>query len=72
MSNKELNEQIAESLGFEKYQIKNGPMAWKYPEAWRDEATMSPMTSIPDFMKMIQQTREISNTFKYGIPLQRL
>lgn len=72
MSNKELNEQIAESLGFEKYQIKNGPMAWKYPEEWRDEVLASPMTCIPDFLKMIQQTRDISNTFRYGIPHQQL
>ena len=47
-------------------------MAWKYPKEWRDEAKASPMTSIPDFLKMIQQTRDISNTFNYGIPLQRL
>lgn len=72
MSKKELNEQIAESLGFEKYQIINGPMAWKYPEEWRDEVKASPMTSIPDFLGMIQQSRDISNMYKYGIPSQKL
>ena len=68
----EINEQIALSLGFEKYQIINGPMAWKYPEEWRDEAVVSPLTFIPDFLEMIQQSRDISKIYKYGIPLQRL
>jgi uncharacterized protein (DUF4213/DUF364 family) len=69
---REINEKIAEMLGFEKYQIINGPMAWKYPEEWKDEVKAVPMTSIPDFLKMLQQVRDISNMYNYGIPSQHI
>ena len=68
-----INEQIAELLGFEKIIGKpgsghTGMVMWEYPESWRDEVTSMPQTSLPDFMQMINDTRETAKRYKYGIP----
>lgn len=73
MDKNQLNEEIAALLGFKKHIGKpgsgyDGVVMWTFPEDWEDELSSSPQTSIPDFVQMLQDTRDIARKFKYGIP----
>lgn len=60
---KEINEKIAELLGF-----KKSGEHWVYPPLWEEERTSHPQGSIPDFVEMLRLCREIKGHFKYGLP----
>ena len=70
MTRKEQNEEIAKILGFKKYPVRKGSgintPQWGYPDKWRDEIRASPCTEVPDFIQMINDTREIADKYKYG------
>ena len=75
MDKRELNEKIASMLGFKKHIGKpksgyDGVVMWTYPDDWEDELSTSPQTTLPDFLQMIQDVRDISKKYKYGIPHQ--
>ena len=75
MENKsELNEKIAKVLGFKKIMPnpKNGIdfIQWTYPDNWKDEVTASPITTIPDFIMLMEKGRSIAKMFEYGIPTE--
>lgn len=75
MEKSEINEKIAKVLGFKKHKAnpKKGVnfVQWEYPDDWRDEICAVPVTILPDFVKMIEQSRKIADTYKYGIPKER-
>lgn len=72
LTRKEKNEAIAKILGFKKYPARKHDgincVQWSYPEAWRDEVRGSPNTEVPDFIQMIDDTREIADKYRYGFP----
>lgn len=75
MKKSEINEQIALILGFEKIEAcpeKGVPFVqWRYPENWRDEICAIPVTTIPDFVELLDQGREIAEMYRFGIPTER-
>ena len=72
MTRKEKNEAIAKILGFKKHPVRKGSgfntPSWSYPEDWEDEIRGIPNTEVPDFIQMIDDTREIATKYKYGFP----
>ena len=60
-----INKEIALLLGF-KF-LDDGQIV--YPDNWKDEKKCTPCTYIPDFLEMINATRDIAKKFKYGIPI---
>jgi len=75
MNKEKQNEAIAKILGFEK--IPPTPergvnyTQWSYPKEWEQYQLCSPVTHIPDFVKMLEQVKDIERTFNYGLPLQK-
>lgn len=65
-SKKQINEEIAEVLGFEKYIVKmNGKprtTAWKFPKEWRHLKSSNPTYYVPDFLTLIKDMSEIYST----------
>jgi hypothetical protein len=60
-----INKEIALLLGFK---FKDDGQVI-YPYDWEDERKSIPCTYIPDFLEMINATRDIAKKFKYGIPI---
>lgn len=60
-----INKEIALLLGF-KF-LDDGQVI--YPDNWIDERKTIPCTYIPDFLEMINISRNIASKFKYGIPV---
>lgn len=68
-----LNEKIGELLGFKKHIGKpgsgyDGVIMWEYPDDWKDEVRSFPETALPDFIQMIQDSREVAKRYRYGFP----
>ena len=72
MKKSKINEKIALILGFEKIEAKSEKevpfVQWEYPEDWKDEICASPVTTIPDFVELLEQGRKIADMYRYGIP----
>ena len=68
MTKAEQNIEIAKILGFEFLEDKLGQVI--YPDNWKEEEKVMPVTTIPDFVKMLEDVRKIAAMYKYGIPTQ--
>ena len=75
MKKSEINEEIALILGFKKHNPnpKKGVhwTQWEYPDEWVDEICAVPVHSIPDFVELIEQSRQVAKLYRYGIPKER-
>ena len=70
MSNKEINIEIAKLLGFKFIEPTEGFKFTQivYPDSWKDEIKAMPVTKLPDFLALMQKSRDIDKMFNYGIP----
>jgi len=73
MTKAEKNKEIAKILGFVETLPKNnmGFSQWKYPSGWKEEIKSLPVTTVPDFITLMDQGRLIADMFRYGIPTEQ-
>ena len=69
MTDKEKNIEIAKLLGFKFIEPteKCNFTQVIYPEDWKDEVKAFPITTVPDFLNILKQSREVNKMFKYGL-----
>ena len=64
MKKSEINKEIGKLLGFKARGINvngvpNADGQWIYPESWRDQIVSVPQRYLPDFLGIIESSREV-------------
>jgi hypothetical protein len=67
VSREEINEAIAQLLGFVKHPHTNGEQ-WVYPEKYEYMRAGTPEFYTPDFIEIIERYHQMAEITKYGYP----